>query len=123
MDVYLQLGAGFAVLIIMMREVFSFVKYMNSRGKKDPTMEIHTKTLEALEKIIITIDKLNDKLGPTIQQTKDLHKWVSATDEDGVKKVYIRKSFIDSMLQVKEDIKNQSILMQQLLSNVEELKR
>ena len=119
MDVYLQLGAGFAVLIIMMREVFSFAKWIMTRGKIDPAVEVHTKTLQALEKVIVTIDKLNNKLDTPIREIDDLHRWHDKTDEDGVRVWYIRKSVIDRFM---EEIEKQNISLDIIINMLRDTK-
>lgn len=94
----LQLGVGGLFAILVIREVFSFLKE-RARCQSNKQMEIMA------------------------QQIAELHVWHSVTDEDGVKIWYVRRSLENAIEKLTLTLDAQTHLLRELTTNMQETRR
>lgn len=94
----LQLGVGGMFAILVIREVFSFLKE-RARCHQNKQMDV------------------------LAHQIAELHQWHAVTDEDGVKVWYVRRSLEQAIDKLTLTLDAQTQLLRELTTNMQETRR
>lgn len=99
-----QLGTAAAVVIIILREVFNFLKDKQDKKNTYPAL-LHQKHDKVCEDIL--------------DMTKDLHDWHNVNDKDGTKIWYVKSSLEDAMKELAKNIAAQTRVFERLIDKLD----
>lgn len=94
-DQLLQIGAGGLFALLILREVFGFLKE-KVRAQSNTVIDIMAK------------------------QINELHEWHAVTDEDGVKIWYLRRSLENAIEKLTNNLDIQTQLLRELVMSMKE---
>jgi len=94
-DQLLQIGAGGLFALLILREVFGFLKE-KVRAQNNTVIDIMAK------------------------QIQELHEWHAVTDEDGVKIWYLRRSLENAIEKLTNNLDIQTQLLRELVMSMKE---
>lgn len=94
----LQLGVGGLFAILVLREVFSFLKERTRCQNNKP-----------FEKMVKQID--------------ELHQWHDVTDDDGVRVWYVRRSLEGAIEKLTHTLDAQTLLLRELVLSLQETRK
>lgn len=97
---FTQIGIGGIIALLVLREVFGFLRGRNGSGK-------------------ITSDDLR-RIRKALEQIHDLWEWHNVSDADGVKLWYVRRSLEESMDQLSKNISKQTEVLSEMLRSINE---
>jgi prefoldin subunit 5 len=113
----LQVGAGGLLALLILREVFGFLRKKSQRDEITEVIEEQIDQLrephkEAYKKIEVAMDQIND-----------LWRWHNVSDAEGVKIWYVRRSLEDAIGKLAVSIDKMTDLMGRLWTEVHDVKR
>lgn len=102
-----EIGIGGIFAILVLREVFNFLQKKKTNGYND--VQFHR--------------ELGTKVNEIKSLTKELHKWHSVTDMEGVPVWYVRKSLEKSIGELATNIKEQTDIIRRVGNELKDLHR
>lgn len=103
----IQVGVGGTFALLVIREVFGFVKYLKNNKSNQKERE----------------DDQGADLPRMARQIDDLHQWHSLTDEEGVKIWYVRRSLEEALRELSSNIRAQTEVLQGLVLESRETRK
>ena len=96
MDDMAQIGAAGLLVLIILREVFAFLKTRNGVTKSQH------------------LDKMS-------KQLDELHQWHNVVDDDGVKVWYVRRSLEQAIVRFAGAVEKQTIVLERMMDRLERI--
>ena len=119
-----------AVALLVIKEVFAFIKWWGSGEKKDKQNEeiINTrkdvyKVKESVEKIQEVVFKISHDIDQMHTQNNEMYDWHNKSDPEGVKIWYVRRSLEIAIQQLSENISIQTDVLKEIIQEQRENKK
>lgn len=102
----MQLGAGGLIVLLVLREVFGFLK----------TRKLGVSSDHLLKDILEELKEQRIQMSEVLAKTKTLYHWHDKEDNDGIKIWYVRSSLENAIEKLAENISKQTDILQQMFA-------
>ncbi len=124
---YADLGMGFAVAFLILREVFGFITNFVKKKNGDDSGNISAKIASELTAVRNILSEEYREMSKSISEIKhqqdDLWNWHNVQDKDGVKVWYVRQGLSQAVKDVGSAITSQNVIMERQAVVLETLSR